>query len=131
MVPTDTAAGVLPLLAQRSTWENLGNRFSGEHLHFQSSDLISAVGAIALVAGIFWLLGQLSKMQAEYETKPCPRRLLAELGRRHGLNRRELRLCREVSKELSLDHPAEVFVRDSARTLLTARDAKLAKRLFG
>lgn len=123
--------GCPPLLAQRSTWENLGNRFSGDHLQFQFSDLIGAASVVVLFAGGFWLLTRLAAWQAAEPTKPCPKRLLAEIGLRHGLSRSDLRLCREVATELSLDRPAEVFIRDEARTALARRDANLAERLFG
>lgn len=130
MTLPETHAGFGPLLAQRSSWEHLGTRFSGEHREFQSTDLLWLVAAIALFAGGFWLLSRLAAWQAAGHKQPCPKRLLAELGARHQLSRSEMRLCREVAGELALEHPAEIFVRDTGRQALAVRNSALAERLF-
>ncbi|TWT93374.1 hypothetical protein Pla108_38680 [Botrimarina colliarenosi] len=129
---SDATIWALTLLAQRSNWNRLGDRFSGQALRWDLSD---AVGLVLLVAGFalgFWLLSRLGKLQENWSRKDRPRSPFSELIRAHGLSRRDRFHCRQVADELGLADPAEVFVRpDKAREALATRDADLARRLFG
>ncbi|QDV73600.1 hypothetical protein [Botrimarina mediterranea] len=116
-------------------WKHLGDRFSGEHLRVQTSDIVGLVLlAVGLAAG-FWLLAFLSKWQRLHRAHSAravtPRNLFSALVRAHGLSRRERSVCQQVAAELGLTDPAELFVRpETARPVLAARDRALAERLF-
>lgn len=120
---------LIPLLAQRSNWVRLGERFSGEHLEFRVEDML---GGAALVLGLLLLylvLANAEKWAEKLAATTTPKGLLAELSAAHGLNFRERRLCRRVARELSLGEVAEVFVRPEAWHALRRYDATLANRL--
>ena len=102
---------LLPL-AQRDTWESLGNRFSGEHARFNPADLIwLAVIAAVAVVGLWWLAA-LSKRIEGRSSRPQPWRLFRELCARHSLTRDERSLLKKIAERTGLDQPAVLFVRE-------------------
>lgn len=113
-------------------WRHMGDRFSGENLQVQTSDI---VGFVLLVAGLvagYWLLVALSKWQKHRNGRSDrPRSPFIALSRAHGLSRKERGVCQQVATELGLADPAELFVRpEIARTKLANVDARLAERMF-
>lgn len=125
-----TGIADLLLLAQRSAWENLGNRFSGESLKWQREDTIGVLALLLVFVGGMWLLHWLSRWQTERGKRHSPARLFKELTAAHRLNYRQRRLCREVAKGLNLANSSEVFVQVEARGRIAKRDPDLAERLF-
>jgi len=120
-----------PLLAQLHLWRRLGDRFSGEHVEWQTADTLglAAVGG-AFVVG-FWFLSWLSAWQQTTTETRSPRRLFRELAAAHRLNYRARRTCREVAQAAQLKEPAELFLRPDLRVELEERDRTIAERLFG
>jgi len=120
----------LLLLAQRSVWENLGLHFSGEHRELQTEDLVAAsllAGGFALG---FFLLWRAQRLVERKPARRSPKRLASELAAAHRLSYRERLVCRAAAEELSLEEPAELYVRPECRVTVARRDAKLADRLY-
>lgn len=126
------ASNLLALpLAQRSNWNALGTRFSGDHLTLRTEDVIGFTLLAACLIGGYFLLKLLADLQQRRPMEQGPKRLFAELARVHGMSFGERKTCREAATEIGTDSPAEVFVRPDARRAVAQRDGELAARLFG
>lgn len=121
-------ADFVALLAQRSNWSRLGDRFSGEYLRLRPEDLIGAAALVAVFVGGYWLLRYLGEAQDDADRKACPKRLFDALARSHGLTRAERRAVRDAAEEAGLPRAADAFLRPDLAERL---DPDLANRLFG
>ena len=101
----------LLLLAQRSNWSRMGDRFSGAHAKFDVGELITiallCVGAVALIWGLHWL----AKRQEGWLSRPNPRRLFRELCKAHQLKRHDRTLLSQLAEATDVGQPSELFLR--------------------
>ncbi|MEN0109150.1 MAG: hypothetical protein AAF805_00360 [Planctomycetota bacterium] len=118
-----------PVLAQRSNWSRLGDRFSGDHLRLQTEDLVGVLALVAVAVVLLLTLRMLAKWQQSQERPATPKQLFKELAAAHGLGHGERAELRRVAGEAGLSDASEVFVRPDLRGRLA--DRSLAERLFG
>lgn len=110
----NTAADHLQLLlplAQRDAWENLGNRFSGDHAQFQWTDLLALASIILAGVALVWLLRWLYNLQQARQLSSDPRHMFADLCKAHRLGRLDRKQLELLSQQLELTMPATLFVR--------------------
>ena len=117
----------MQLLAQREAWENLGNRFTGNHLRFHWGDLGAMFGILTGAVLFVLLLRWLYRVQQARIYSNEPRHLFIDLCRAHRLRRRERRLLRELATASHLEQPALVFVRPDLFEPETMLDEKPKK----
>lgn len=130
-----SVAEQLPLLAQRSNWARMGDRFSGHHLRVQTEDIVGAamllLAAVLLFFGLQYAMTISKRLNGEEEPRDVLRKLMAA----HNLSRADRRLVREIATQAQLAKPAEVFVRPelfkSERAQSNAAIRRLGRRLFG
>lgn len=111
MITIQSFSGLAPLLADREHWERLGDKFSGDNLQWQTSDLL---GLAALGVAFFLLLLLLrwaGRLQAFAQKRGARKRLYRDLCAAHGLGWRHKKLMHKAQQELRLESPDELFVR--------------------
>lgn len=123
-------------LASRSAWQQMGNRFSGDHAKVNVSEvtglLLMAVGAILLI----WFLDRITKWQEARSGAPNPKRLFKELCQAHRLTRADRRLLTHLAEAAEIESPADLFLRpdlfaSNALPKEKGEIKRLAKQLFG
>lgn len=120
---------LLPLLAQRSNWSRLGDRFSGSHLRFQFEDLLGVLALVGLAIAFLVAMRLLATWQRAIDQPTTPKQLFAELAKAHALSRAERAELRRVAAEAGLDDAADAFLRPDLASRFA--DRALADRLFG
>jgi hypothetical protein len=100
----------LPLLAQRATWERLGDHFSGERAQLNYANvLVIVLGAAIFAAVVVWLQRFASGAPARIAPN-SPRRLFGDLCRAHRISRSGRRLLKRLAAKLQLPNAAMLFV---------------------
>lgn len=126
------------LLAERSTFLHVGDRFREANALSTLLGAGAVVLAIAAIGLTIWLWTYRSRRLAEYRVN-APRALFDELCRGHGLRWSERRLLQQLAVRLKLDHEARLFLepelwQSAAAHLPPAqkiRTAELQRRLRG
>ncbi len=100
----------LLLLAQRSRWHHLGDRFGGSDAGVDVTDvvLLAAVIAVAVI-GVF-VLRRYSSNSDGRGAYDNPRQLFSELCRTHNLRYADRRLIMRLAGRRGLAHPSLAFV---------------------
>jgi len=100
----------LCLLAQRSTWERLGDRFSGDNAKLNASDVLLIVGGAAVFVLVIALLHRYAGSSPGRRAGNSPRRLFRELCRAHRLGQSHRRLLKRLAALRELPNAAVLFV---------------------
>jgi hypothetical protein len=98
-------------LAQRETWERLGDRFSGHNAELQTADLLSvaavACGALLFILLLRWLHG----LQEGRRKSNHPRHLFGDLCSAHRLGYADRHRLQLLATAHELDSPGVLFLR--------------------
>ena len=130
---------VFQLLADRSQWESLGGKFSGDNLRWQLEDFYGVLGLVAVFIVLMIALRIAAWNEKTAGPRVAKRRLFKALCDEHGLSKHDRKMLKIASKELELELVEELFVRPDlfargAKTSLTgASEAEwheLGMRLF-
>ena len=122
--------GVARLLAQRTNWHSLGDRFSGDHLSLQTEDFVWAGVLVLFFGGLLGALKWLAYWDKMRRERPNPKRLFADLCDAHGLSEEDRDLLRAVAGENELTRPADLFVRPELFAKASGDVTRLYAKLF-
>lgn len=114
------------LLAQRSNWSRMGDRFSGSAARLETGEMIGLAALVIGAAVLIWGLHWLSKQEENWFRRPSPRRLFRELCRTHGLKHGARRRLKKIAAQAQLVNAVEIFLRPDL-----VEDPDLAEKLFG
>ena len=133
------SAQTLGLLAERSNWQRLGDRFRRDTTDFYDYNLLAVLAIAAAIAIGLLLLHQFARRREHGKSYNSPPELFRELCRAHRLDRRERRLLKRLAAAWGLASPAYLFIEPNYfdTTRLSAeweqdaqRIARLRRRLF-
>ncbi len=98
------------LFAQRSNWEHLGKRFSGEQAEVSLLDMVAMGCAVLFFVAAVLLLKKFASLWDGTSSIYRPQGLFRELCRAHQLNRADRQLLKHLASLGQLEHPAMLFV---------------------
>jgi len=128
------------LIAQSDVFRNLGAGFRGKAAQFNTSDLITVVLVLAVLAVGMYILSRVLQRQELPQRSNSPRVLFRELCLAHDLDRGSRGLLRQIGRYQRLDHLGRLFLEperfDSANLSPKLRQKQallqaLRQKLFG
>ena len=99
-----------PLLAEKSLFQGLGDRFRFENAQLDSSDLVAAIAIFSVGAGIVWSMATYLRRSERPKAVDNPKRLFHELCQAHKLERHEAALLRSVADVITPDNLSRLFI---------------------
>jgi hypothetical protein len=128
-----------PLLAEASSWQDMGRRFREGGNNFDLSELLLLAGGLGMVFVLLWLLSRFLQRDQRQPYRSSAA-LFRQLCRAHRLSWRQRSLLWNLAKAHELAEPAAVFLSDECFTAarlspkLEKREAEIAAlraKLFG
>jgi len=104
------SANMWTLLAEKSMFQGLGDRFRFENTQLDSSDLFVAIGVVVVGGAVVWLMATYMRRSERPKTVDNPKRLFQELCQAHRLERHEGAQLRSIADGLGLENPSLLFI---------------------
>ena len=103
------ALAVPQLLAGQGRYMHMGRRFRRGSSNFDTADLVTLLGVLAIVAALGWLITRYLKLREKRHASSA-QHLFVELCRAHQLDWPSRQLIQSLAKAHGLTNPARIFV---------------------